>query len=104
MALKACGTYYAAMRHSFSKGEFFNANIRDQYPFVRETPQAESTMKETQHTVKPKRPSKPELVPEARSAAVPDTTPIKTPDPTDADPSPVADEVPKVGSKDAPGG
>ena len=27
---------YAAMRRSFSKGEFFNEHIRDRYPFRRE--------------------------------------------------------------------
>ena len=26
---------YTAMRGAFSKGEFFNANIRDRYPFIR---------------------------------------------------------------------
>ena len=29
---------YAAMRRSFSKGEYFNEHIRDRYPFRREAP------------------------------------------------------------------
>jgi hypothetical protein len=28
---------YAAMKSAFSKGEFFNSEIRDRFPFVRET-------------------------------------------------------------------
>lgn len=69
---------YNAMRNSFSKGEFFNANIRDRYSFIRDDPRA--------------------------PAPLPGSAPIKTPDPTDAAPSSQADEIPKVGSKDAPGG
>ena len=95
---------YTALQHAFSKGEFFNVHIRDQFPFVRAAPQPESTMKETRDTAKPKRTPKPELVHATNPAVLPDTAPIKTPDPTDPDPSQAAAEVPKVGSKDAPGG
>jgi KTSC domain-containing protein len=95
---------YTALKQAFSKGEFFNVNIRDHFAFVREEPRPESTMKETRDIAKPKRPAEPAPVPGPRSVTVPDTAPIKTPDPTDADASPAADEVPKVGSKDAPGG
>ena len=30
---------YAEMKNAFSKGEFFNAHIRDHFPFIRETPE-----------------------------------------------------------------
>lgn len=90
---------YSAMRNAFSKGEFFNAHIRDYFPFTREDSRGPSPMKETRDAAKPKQSSDPRA-----PAPVSGTTPIKTPNPTDADPSSQADEVPRVGSQDAPGG
>jgi hypothetical protein len=72
---------YSAMRNSFSKGEFFNAHIRDRYSFIRDEPgMVEST------------------------APLLGSAPIKTPDLTDSPPTLEDDEIPKVGSQDSPGG
>ena len=95
---------YSAMKRSFSKGEFFNANIRDHYTFSREDGAASLTMKDTRDTAKSKQISNPESAQDQTPAPLPGSAPIKTPDPTDTIQSPQADEIPKVGSQDAPGG
>lgn len=65
---------------------------------------APSPMKETRDPSKLRPNSARTAVDEPSRPSVPGIAPIKTPDPTDADPSAQPDEVPKVGSKDAPGG
>jgi KTSC domain-containing protein len=95
---------YSAMKNAFSKGEFFNANIRDRYTFSREDCGASSTMKDTCDTAKSKQISSPGNAQDQTPAPLPGSAPIKTPDPTDTVRSSQADEIPKVGSQDAPGG
>ena len=96
---------YSTMKHAFSKGEFFNANIRDRYTFRREDCRAASPMKDTRDTAaKSEQISNSGKAPDQRPAPLPGTAPIKTPNPTDTAPSSQADEIPKVGSQDAPGG
>lgn len=97
-------TTYTAMRNAFSKGEFFNAHIRDLFPFTREDSRHTLPMKQTRLPANPKQPSEPEAIDVEASSPVPGTAPIKTPNPADPDPSPQPDEVPRVGSQDAPGG
>lgn len=95
---------YAAMRNSFSKGTFFNAHIRDRFSFTQEDSRKSAPMKETRDPSKPRLKAVPAAVNEQSRLPMPGAAPIKTPDPADADPSTQPDEVPKVGSKDAPGG
>ncbi len=95
---------YSAMKNAFSKGEFFNANIRDRYTFSREDCRASLAMKDARDTTNAKQTSDPRTAQDQTPAPLPGSAPIKTPDPTDTVPSPQADEIPKVGSRDAPGG
>jgi hypothetical protein len=95
---------YSAMKNAFSKGEFFNANIRDRYTFTREECRASLPMKDTRGTTNAKQTSDPRTAQDQTPAPLPGSAPIKTPDPTDTVQSSQADEIPKVGSRDAPGG
>jgi hypothetical protein len=95
---------YSAMKNAFSKGEFFNENIRDHYTFKREDSPASLPIKDTGDNAKSKRISHPGRGQDQPPAPLPGSAPIKTPDPTDTVRSPQADEIPKVGSQDAPGG
>ena len=61
-------------------------------------------MKETVDDAKPQRPADRATVEDQKSMPLPGSAPIKTPDPGDTAPVTQADEVPKVGSQDAPGG
>lgn len=94
---------YNAMKNAFSKGEFFNANIRDHYTFSQEDCRASLPMKDTHDIAKSTQTANPGRAQDQTPAALPGTAPIKTPDPTDTVKSSQA-EIPKVGSKDAPGG
>jgi hypothetical protein len=94
---------HTAMRHAFSKGAFFNAHIRDHFPFTQEDLRKTLPMNKT-HDPGPRLKSVQSGLDDKSGLPFPGTAPIETPDPTDADPSAQADEVPKVGSKDAPGG
>lgn len=95
---------YSAMKNAFSKGEFFNANIRDRYTFSREDCRATLPMKDIRDTAKLKPGSEPGSAEDRQLAPLPGTAPIKTPDPTDTVGSSQDEGVPKVGSQDSPGG
>jgi hypothetical protein len=55
-------------------------------------------------TAEQSRPSGKHATEDHHAGPVPGAAPIKTPNPTDAEPSKKPREVPKVGSQDAPGG
>ena len=95
---------YSALKNAFSKGEFFNANIRDRYTFSREDCRASLPTKDTCDTAKAKQMSNPGRAQDQTPEPLPGSAPIKTPDPADTLRSSQADEIPKVGSQDAPGG
>ncbi len=95
---------YSAMKNAFSKGEFFNENIRDRYTFNREDSPASLPMKAIGDMANSEQISNPARAQDQPPTPLPGSAPIKTPDPTDTGGPSQAEEIPKVGSQDAPGG